>query len=78
MAKLSAHGRTEVCRLIRRNKDGEDVMAVMSDNVVLLKAVIFREDGSRHSSTWRKAGKIKPGHVESYIEKVQAKGYKPV
>jgi len=75
MAKLSAHGRKELHRLSRPEDDGESVMAIMSDRTVLMKFVSIK-DGRRKSSTWKKAGRIKPGHIESYMAKVKAKlGY---
>lgn len=50
-------------------------MAIMSDRTVLMKFVSIK-DGRRKSSTWKKAGRIKPGHIESYMAKVKAKlGY---
>ncbi len=58
MAKLSAHGRTEVARFerVHTGKDGStvtDTAAVMSDGWVLFKTKIRHTDGSSPwSSGW--------------------------
>jgi len=78
MAKLSAYGRKELHRLKRKETepDGETVMVVMSDRTVLQKFVRIHEDGRRESSSWKKAGKVKPGHIDFFVEKAQEKlGY---
>ena len=58
MAKLSAHGRQELARIVKRREDHERVLVAMTDCTVLRKTV-YLEGGHRRSSTWTVVGKLR-------------------
>lgn len=77
MAKLSARGRKEVYRIVKKNADDADTtnnktfLALMSDRKILMKRTHDWKVGSsgaslyggsnHYSSAWNVYGKLKPG-----------------
>jgi len=83
MAKLSAHGRTELYRLSKVTKEQagsadeyESIRyyAIMSDKHVLRKSAFYNSLGALISSPWNDLGKLS-GEIESYMQKLRTSGY---
>jgi hypothetical protein len=86
MAKLSAHGRTELARVSKRidqaSPDPTHPYAVryertmMSDGVTLEKVTFYPADAPKHDTGWTVRGKVKAGMTPgAWIEMYRAQGW---
>lgn len=81
MARLSAHGK-EIARFSKieqSNTLSETQYAIFEDRWVLKKLKIFQEASLYSPARWHDYGwklfrKVKEGHTESWIEKVEKAG----
>jgi hypothetical protein len=89
MAKLSAHGRTELARLTKEGSGKSQysggpvwkrvTLAIMSDLNILKKVDCKWEDGRSHSYGWKLYRKIKAGTTVDKVVDVFTKiGYNKV
>jgi hypothetical protein len=85
MAKLSAHGRTELHRLFKIKTEQQGTAdefevtsyyAVMSDKHILRKRTWHNSAGKLESIPWNDMGRLS-GEVEAYVTKLKAAGYTP-
>lgn len=86
MAKLSARGRKELCRLTKTEKVADETspaserrttVALMDDGKILKKMdVVFRSDNRKHSYGWKVTATLKAGvTTERFVEIYEKLGF---